>query len=69
MAVPAPASSSSSAPWWAHVLIGTVAIGSGFGLLIFGFLAGTSAVELGGATLVGSGVTFLGVGSGVAASS
>lgn len=48
-----------SAPWYAHLLTGCAAI-----------LAGLALVRLGDATtgtmLVGSGVTFLGVGAGVA---
>lgn len=58
----------SSPPWWDNDLRGAIALGAGFGLAVFGYLAGAPTVELAGATIIGSGVTFLGVSSGKNAS-
>jgi hypothetical protein len=58
--------SSPSPPWWAHVLIGALVIFAGVALILY---HPDTMTETFGFTLVGSGVTFLGVGAGVAASS
>ncbi|MHB8564876.1 MAG: hypothetical protein ACYDDA_13270 [Acidiferrobacteraceae bacterium] len=50
-----------SVPWYAHLATGAVAIAAGLAMMLMG------DVET-GAFIVGSGVTFLGVGAGVAAS-
>jgi hypothetical protein len=51
-----------SAPWYAHVIIGGMALGAGIALYALG------AVTIGEALVV-SAIAFLGVGSGVAAAS
>jgi hypothetical protein len=55
---PAP---STSVPWYAHV-------GIGFGLLAAGIALMKTGDPIDGAVAIGAGLSFLGVGSGVAAS-
>lgn len=58
------AKGSPAPPWYAHVIIGAVVLAAGVALTI---ARPDDAAE--GYALIGSGVTFLGVGSGVAANS
>jgi hypothetical protein len=48
-----------SAPWYAHLATGAVGIAAGLGLVVLG------QTQI-GSVVVGSGVTFLGIGAGVA---
>ena len=53
---------SASAPWWSHLVTGAVAIAAG---VYVAKMIDPSA----GLAMIGAGLTFLGVGAGVAASS
>ena len=53
-------------PWWAHVLIGSIVIVAG---VVLALLSHDPTTQTLGVAFAGSGVTFLGVGAGVAASS